>query len=294
MTGHPISNERRFSIFYYGLVVVLAIVGCGKEHRVLNGTTDDYCREAFPADSSSFAFKDYMLGTLYSAVGEAEGDLRSTLADSFATALEHVLSDPASLDYPFDSLAGAYVHSVVSDDGTLRLFWWIPPGGGSLTNADIVGQWTTGRGEYVVRNFDRHHSINDAMPIPHHVWHVRDSLYLVSSIGRLMGSMSYESVRGKVFTDTGVSSADIAFHYAKKPEGSVRLDKNWYLDHRDSTGSLPELIHYDPNTTELSFPEIIDTTADTVYTNVLGMKHIRPSGDTIRLRFDGRNFVPVR
>ncbi len=287
MTGQLI-----FRIAGLLVIAVITLFACG--------TPDSSASEVdIPSgekDSVSLADLDHELATMYNRMWDERRSLPYQFADTFEMKLEAALQNPEAFAYPFDSLQAANVRMVVSTDSLVRLFTWSSPWSGTLSIANVIFQYRTKRGSYVVYNIQRYYGEDDkvGIPFPSRLSPIVDSLYLTVSAGRIMSRMPYQDISCLVLSDTGLAVADMKFHVADTILGSVSLDKNWYYESGDEfDGEMPDIVEYDPTTKILSFPEIIDTVTGEFYNGVSGTKNIQRSGRTIRLKFNGKYFEPV-
>lgn len=258
-------------------------------------TAQDGGREA--PNHTTPARLDSELATMFRFMGEKSDSLPYEYADTFELKVAEALRDPATFAYPFDSLRASGVEITESDDGRIRVFNWLHPWSGTWRHFPAIIQARVSPDRYTVQNA-KVFCEEESFP---HVWfksigRLDDSLYLVHGVGQFMGNMPFEVVFGYRLGDTGVSD-NVPLFYEPDLDTLVSayyVDKLWYLRNADKFDyTVPLVMEYRKDVRELSFPELIDGAGEPVVNDVMGDNAVHPSGDTVRLRFNGRFFAPV-
>lgn len=232
---------------------------------------------------------DITLATMYNRMQEND-EHGYQLADTFEMQLTKALGHPETFDYPFDSLKKEYLNILTSNDGRFRIFNWMHPGSGTNRHYPAVFQTRLPSGKVIAANvrsllYEKYNVEGDREGLFPGSWYrelyrLNDSLYLAIIVGQASGLLPFEIVEGISISEKGYDLWPAIF----EGEDSTGIDvvKTWYLDHRDEyDGSLPLVMSFDPTSLTISYPEMTDDDIPA------------PTGDTLRLKFNGRRFFPL-
>lgn len=286
---------KNFALTALSLLFLFSAIGCGRSESTeeLNGAKKSVPR----AEQSPLDRLDAELAGMYRLMREKSDSLPAEYSDTFKLRLYGALADSATFHYPFDSLRAGYVNIVESDDRKVRIFWWNDPHSGTFRHYPAVIQYWGSNGRYHVYDLDpaaADGNISYATTAYAAIYHLADSTYLNVGVGQIWSGAVFENLFPVVLSDTGMVVSDLPFHVGDSIYTSISLDKNWYFHHMEQFGNtVPLLSAYDSASRILTFPAIVDTNTGEFYNNVLAAKFIQPSGDTIRLHFNGKFFEPA-
>ncbi len=243
---------------------------------------------------------DRELGTMFHLMWEKRDSLPYQFADTFEMKLEAALQNPETFSYPFDSLQSAGVRIVESDDHRVRIYWWLHSHTGTMRHYPAIVQAKLDSQRYVVQNM--RDEVQEGASFPyiayHNIYRLQDSMYLALVSGQFSGLLPFEAVHGYVLTDSGLSHDVWMFQSSESDTllSSIYMDKLWYVRNVEKFDNrVPIVMNYQSELKELQYPEMIDTVDGIVVDNdVHGVLTVRPSGRTIRLKFNGKYFEPVR
>ena len=238
---------------------------------------------------------DNALAEMYTRMWVERSDMPYESADTFEMKMVEALRNPATFDYPFDSLSGANVWTVMSDDGRIRVFNWLDPYTGSFRHYPAIFQIRDAAGTVTVWNADSHDDV-DSWPCVDYasLSPLNDSLYLALGAGQLMGSMVFETAFAYELDAEGLTLADSLFPEAGSDTlvGTLWVDKIWYLKNAAKFDYyLPAVMQFHPASMTLSYPEFVYEKSRKQVVEVGVSQEVIPSGDTVYLRFNGKYFA---
>ena len=244
---------------------------------------------------------DNALAEMYDRMVEDLYELPEGFADTFEVRLEEMLRNPATFNYQFDSLRGRTLLDIVeTPDRSIQIFRWFHPWSGQLEKIPAIVRYKTPSGKTCVFNMrdlhpgDKTYELN-MMESANLIWYdavyrLNDSVCLMTGSWQMQGDLLGAQAECYRLTEQGLVP-DSAFAENGDTSSLISFDWTWYLYHPyDSAGITVypyALFDYDERDRILKFPEMVDVQgSDVPWIS-------EPTGDTVRLGYDGRFFRSV-